>query len=89
MKLKRLITSLMLVSLLFLTVGGLGACSNKGNKPEYTGFLPGATAKIPVGGLGGLILSGISAVLIYAVLVIAFYGRQPQMKALIKRFIKR
>jgi len=49
MKLKRLITSLMLVSLLFLTVGGLGACSNKGNKPEYTGFLPGATAKIPVG----------------------------------------
>jgi len=47
------------------------------------------SAKIPVGGLGGLILSGISAVLIYAVLVIAFYGRQPQMKALIKRFIKR
>lgn len=44
---------------------------------------------IPAEGITGMILSGISACVIYAVLVLGLYGRSRQFKALLGRFIKK
>ena len=44
---------------------------------------------IPYDGIIGLILSGISAVCIFMVIVLAFYGRSDSFKGLIRRFIKK
>lgn len=43
---------------------------------------------IPASGLIGLILSGVCAVLIYALLIFAVFGRSRQFKALMGRFLK-
>ena len=44
---------------------------------------------IPAEGMTGIILSGIAACVIYAVLVLGLYGRSRQFKALLGRFLKR
>ena len=43
---------------------------------------------IPIDGIGGLILSGLSAVAIFGISIIAIYGKTRRFKALAERFIK-
>lgn len=43
---------------------------------------------IPYDGIVGLILSGISAVILFGVIMITFYGRSRRFKALTNRFVK-
>ena len=45
-----------------------------------------AAGSIPVDGIAGLILAGLTAVAIFAVVISIFYGRSRVFKALVRRF---
>lgn len=47
------------------------------------------SVKIPADGFSGLILSGICAVLLFCILILVFYGRSRQLKAIVGRFLKK
>ena len=46
-------------------------------------------AKIPIGGILGLLLSGVCAAFIFVVIILVVYSRERRFKTLVKRFIKR
>ena len=47
------------------------------------------SAKIPFDGIVGLILSGICATVVFAILLLAIYGKSRRFRALLQRFYKR
>ncbi len=49
----------------------------------------GVSELIPVGGIFGLLLSGIAAMMIFVLLILVLYGRSRQFKALLARFSRR
>ncbi len=44
---------------------------------------------LPVSGIAGLLLSGVIATIVYAMLILVIYGRSTEFKALVNRFMKR
>ena len=49
----------------------------------------GASMLIPIGGIFGLLLAGVAAVLIFVAMMLVFYGRSRQFQALLARFSRR
>ncbi len=47
------------------------------------------TTRIRVGGIGGLLISGVVAVMVYAAIILIIYGRSREFRALLDRFIRK
>ena len=49
----------------------------------------GVTKRIPVGGIGGLLISGVVSVAVYGCIILIVYGRTREFRALLGRFIRK
>lgn len=49
----------------------------------------GVTKRIPVGGIGGLLISGVVSVAVYGCIILIVYGRTREFHALLGRFIRK
>ncbi|MBR5152030.1 MAG: hypothetical protein IKW60_00675, partial [Clostridia bacterium] len=47
------------------------------------------TKRIPVGGIGGLLISGVVSMAVYGFIILIVYGRTREFRALLGRFIRK
>ena len=47
------------------------------------------TKRIPVGGIGGLLISGVVSMAVYGCIILIVYGRSREFRAFLGRFIRK